>query len=528
MVGMTMTATPIDTSPGCVDLLVDRHVRSGHGEREALVEHGQHGRRALTYRQLQAVSVSLAHDLSISLAGSRTQRRIALIGGATLETICHWLAAMRSGHLVLLVHPDLTSEQYDTLWECFDPDLILHDRLAGNPVGQPCQDIGSLSTTLPAGALDVTEVSALAGSFDQRPALVLATSGSTGRPKLCVHAHRSFWEFERTVSRKLWGLTAEDRVLGSGGPYFSFGLQAVHAPLGVGATAVLLPEWTQHTDFLDTIETESVSVFLGVPTLYHLLMSRARHGYALASLSLSLAAGERLPGVIRDRWESYSGSKMLDSIGTTETFAPYLSEVRHGGPGMVRVAGFEYTEMALGLGAANEEGTALTIGLSNGCMMLGYLLGGNNGIVPPDAPFLTNDVFVRNDAAYRFQSRASERVKVAGQWVFPQQLEEWLLADRRVERAAALPITTPEGLIRLRAFVVLNNAGESADTVVISLMQRIQRELKPKALRPDRIEVVEHIPSTPTGKLQRRDLQEQVQPVQAKSVLAGACLLHGA
>jgi acyl-coenzyme A synthetase/AMP-(fatty) acid ligase len=501
-----MTATPIDISPGCVDLLVDRHVRSGHGDREALVEHGRHGRRALTYRQLQAVSVNLAQDLSISLAGSRTQRRIALIGGATLETICHWLAAMRSGHLVLLVHPDLTSEQYDTLWECFDPDLILHDYLVGNPAGQPCQDIGSLST-----------------------ALVLATSGSTGRPKLCVHAHRSFWEFERTVSRKLWGLTAEDRVLGSGGPYFSFGLQAVHAPLGVGATAVLLPEWTQHTDFLDTIETESVSVFLGVPTLYHLLMSRARHGYDLASLALSLAAGERLPGVIRDRWETYSGSQMLDSIGTTETFAPYLSEVRHGGAGMVRVAGFEYTEMALGLGAANDEGSALTIGLSNGCMMLGYLLGGSNGsIVPPDAPFLTNDVFVRSDEAYCFQSRASERVKVAGQWVFPQQLEEWLLADRRVERAAALPITTPEGLIRLRAFVVLNNAGESADTVVISLMQRLQRELKPKALRPDRIEVVEHIPSTPTGKLQRRDLQEQVQPVQAKSVLAGACLLHGA
>lgn len=521
-----MTATPIDMSPGCVDLLVDRHVRSGHGECEALVEHGSLGRRVLTYSQLQEVTIRLAHDLSISLAGSRTQRRIALVGGATLETICQWLAAMRSGHLAMLVHPDLTLEQYDALWESFDPDLVLRDRLSGVPVGRPCQDIDTLLAGAPADLPDGAEVSALAGSFDLRPALVLATSGSTGRPKLCVHSHRSFWEFERTVSRKMWALERGDRVLGSGGPFFSFGLQAVHAPLGVGATAVLLPEWTEHADFLDTIERERVSVFLGVPTLYHLLMSRGRRSYDLSSLSLSLAAGERLPDVIRTRWQAYSGSRMLDSIGTTETFAPYLSELREGGSGMVRVGGFEYTDMALG--AADGEDAALTLGLAQGCMMLGYLLAGNDGgLAPPDSPFLTNDVFVRSGEGYRFQSRCSERVKVAGQWVFPQQLEEWLLADRRVERAAALPITTSEGLVRLRAFVVLKDNGDTADTVVVALMQRIQRDLKPKALRPDRIEVVERIPSTPTGKLQRRDLQEQIQPALASRVLSGATLLLG-
>jgi len=520
-----MTATPIDMSPGCVDLLVDRHVRAGHGEREALVEQGRPGRRTLTYRQLQEVTVYLARDLSISLAGSRTQRRIALAGGATLETICYWLAAMRCGHLVLLAHPDLSAEQYDALWESFDPDLVLHDRLAGAALGQPCQDIGRLAAAAPAEVHDGAEISALAGSFDLRPALVLATSGSTGRPKLCVHAHRSFWEFERTVSRKMWALKRDDRILGSGGPYFSFGLQAVHATLGVGATAVMLPEWTQHAEFLDTIEREKVSVFLGVPTLYHLMMSRARRAYDLSSLSLSLSAGERLPDIIRCGWQAYSGSPMLDSIGTTETFAPYLSELRDAGPGMVSVGGFEYTRIALG---TDDGAAALTLGLAQGCMMLGYLLaGGSGGIAPPDAPFLTDDVFVRSGETYCFQSRRSERVKVAGQWVFPQQLEEWLLADRRVERAAALAVTTPEGLVRLRAFVVLKDRIATADAVVDSLMQRIQRDLKPKALRPDRVEVVERIPSTPTGKLQRRDLQEQLQPARANEVLAGARLLLG-
>lgn len=520
----------IDQSPGCVDLLVDRHVRSGHGDNVALIENGSLGRRTLTYQQLQAVSIDLSHDLAISLAGSQTQRRIALIGGATLETLCYWLAAMRSGHLPLLVHPDLPSDQYATLWESFDPDLILHDRTASLPTGTPCQRIEEVLLSLPVKTVEPDEVSAFSSAFDLRPALVLATSGSTGHPKLCVHAHRSFWEFERTVTRKMWDMGRDDIVLGSGGPYFSFGLQAVHVPLSVGATAVLLPDWTQHAEFLDTMERERVSVFLAVPTLYHLLMSRAERPYDLSRLAISLTAGERLPDIIRKRWQAYSGSRMLDSIGTTETFAPYLSECRDGEATLGRVEGFEYTESA----CSNDAGGALpasesarTFALSKGCMMLGYLVAGSSAeIDPADAPFLTKDLFVPSGAGYRFLSRDSERVKVAGQWVSPQQLEECLLADRRVERAAAVPITTPEGLVRLRAYIVLGSCAESGDEVASSLMRRIQLELKPRALRPDRIDVVQHIPSTSSGKLKRHDLLEHIPALKSPKVRAGIMLIN--
>ncbi len=520
----------IDQSPGCVDLLVDRHVRSGHGEHIALIENGSLGRRTLTYRQLQAVTIELSHDLAISLAGSQTQRRIALIGGSTLETICYWLTAMRSGHLPLLVHPDLPPDQYAALWESFDPDLILHDRTASHPAGTPCQPIDELLQSLPAKKIALAEVSAFSSAFDLRPALVLATSGSTGHPKLCVHAHRSFWEFERTVTRKMWDIGRDDIVLGSGGPYFSFGLQAVHVPLSVGATAVLLPDWTHHAEFLETMERERVTAFLAVPTLYHLLMSRAERPYDLSSLAVSLAAGERLPDIIRKRWQAYSGSWMLDSIGTTETFAPYLSECRDGESILGRVEGFDYVESACTSDPDDAQQTpesARTFALSKGCMMLGYLVAGSSaGIDPIDEPFLTKDLFVPSGAGFRFLSRDSERVKVAGQWVIPQQLEECLLADRRVERAAAVPITTPEGLVRLRAYIVLGSCVDSGDEVASSLMRRIQLELKPRALRPDRIDVVQHIPSTPSGKLKRQDLLEHIPALKSPKVRAGIMLIN--
>jgi acyl-coenzyme A synthetase/AMP-(fatty) acid ligase len=524
-----MMTARIDQSPGCVDLLVDRHVRSGHGEHIALVEQGSLGRRTLTYKQLQALTIELSHDLAISLAGSLTQRRIALVGGGTLEIICYWLAAMRSGHLPLLVHPDLPSDQYPALWECFDPALILQDRTARHPAGLQCQRVDEILASLPDRRVKIAEVGAFAGSFDLRPALVLATSGSTGRAKLCMHPHRSFWEFERTVTRKMWGITRDDKVLGSSGPYFSFGLQGVHVPLSVGATAVLLPEWKNHTDFLDTIESEVITAFMAVPTLYHLLMSRAQRPYDLSSLALSLSAGESLPDIIRSRWEHYSGSQMLDSIGTTETFAPYLSEMRNTDNCLERVEGFEYAEIAVNadLDDIPASERALTFALSKGCMMLDYLVSGSSAVhARLDAPFLTKDVFVRAGGGFRFLSRDSERVKVAGQWVCPQQLEEHLLADRRVERAAAVPITTPEGLVRLRAYIVLGACGVSGEDVVTALMRRIHRELKPKALRPDRIDVVQHIASTPSGKLKRQDLHAHIPTLESPIVRVGVMLFN--
>ncbi|WP_346838610.1 AMP-binding protein [Microbulbifer sp. SAOS-129_SWC] len=508
----------IDASSSNVDLLIDRHVRAGRGDHPALVECSPAGRRSLTYRELQRATLAAAQELHVHLAGSRYQRHVALVGGATLENTVYWLGAMRAGHLPFMVHPALPREHYEALWEDFDPELVLADNCTDIDQvegAEPMTAITELVTGASASA-EPAEASALAASLDLRPALVLATSGSTGRPKLCVHSHRAFWEFERTVTRPLWGIRADDRVLASTGPYFSFGLQGLHVPLSQGATAIMLPRWQRHADFLDVIETEAVSVFLAVPTLYHLLLTRAPRDYRLDKLRLSLSAGERLPPVIRRRWEAWSGARMLNSIGTTETFAPYLSETADGPRALQQVEGFHYTEMA------RDSDGPFSLSLSGGCLMLGYLQPDTDCLREPlPTRFDTNDLFVRDEEGLHFISRDSERIKVAGHWVSPQELEEFLLADKRVEKAAALAIETPEGLTRLRAYVVAETGGYSATALIDDLMKRIRNELHPRALRPDRIELVEDIATTPSGKLKRQELRSMVDGPVAK---AGAML----
>ncbi|AWF79665.1 aryl-CoA ligase [Microbulbifer sp. A4B17] len=510
---------PLDSNQGCVDLLVDRHVRDGRGDYPALIEIGPSGRRSVSYRKLQQLTFAAAIDLNLHLAGSRTQQRIALVGGATLENTVYWLAAMRSGHLPFMVHPALPQGHYRNLWEDFDPKVILADpTVDGSNLRAPFEPMSSIEDldNLEVGPVETSEISRLAADLDLRPALVLATSGSTGKPKLCVHSHRSFWEFERTVSRPLWNIRAEDRVLASTGPFFSFGLQGLHVPLSRGGTAIMLPQWKQHTDFLEVIEAEKVSVFLAVPTLYHLLMSRAEREYQLEHLRLSLSAGERLPPVVRRRWQAWSGAQILDSIGTTETFAPYLSELAGAEGALQKVEGFRYTETPHG------DGGDISLSLSQGCLMLGYLAPATGELQTAKQPFATSDLFTRGNDGFHFISRDSERIKVAGHWVSPQELEEFLLTDKRVVKAAALPIETDEGLTRLRAYVVANNSGYSATALVNDLMKRIREHLHPRALCPDRIELVEDIASTPSGKLKRQELRSFIgqQTARAGVVLA--------
>jgi acyl-CoA synthetase (AMP-forming)/AMP-acid ligase II len=69
---------------------------------------------------------------------------------------------------------------------------------------------------------------------------------------------------------------------------------------------------------------------------------------------------------------------------------------------------------------------------------------------------------------------------------------------------------TEGGLQRLRAFIVLGDAYRDGDAVVAALMRRMRDELKPRALRPDRIEIVSGLASSPNGKLRRRELAAAV------------------
>ena len=102
---------------------------------------------------------------------------------------------------------------------------------------------------------------------------------------------------------------------------------------------------------------------------------------------------------------------------------------------------------------------------------------------------------------YIHQGRADELVKVAGQWVWPAELEEAALGAAGVAEAACVPVPDGEGLQRLALFVTGKENRRSA-------RQSARCERLPRHKRPKWIRAVSELPRTATGKVQRYKLRE--------------------
>jgi benzoate-CoA ligase len=127
-----------------------------------------------------------------------------------------------------------------------------------------------------------------------------------------------------------------------------------------------------------------------------------------------------------------------------------------------------------------------------------------------DGWFRTGDVFVRDaDGFYHHRGRADDVFKVAGQWVAPSDVEHVLLAHPAVAEAAVVGAADAGGLVKAFAFVVAKNGARGerlADELAALTAERL-----PPHQRPRRIALVDELPRTATGKVQRFRLRERVE-----------------
>jgi 4-hydroxybenzoate-CoA ligase len=119
----------------------------------------------------------------------------------------------------------------------------------------------------------------------------------------------------------------------------------------------------------------------------------------------------------------------------------------------------------------------------------------------------TGDKYVRDgDGRYTYCGRADDMFKVSGIWVSPFEVESALITHPAVAEAAVVPEADGEGLLKPKAFVVLK-PGVATDALHESLKEHVKHAVGPWKY-PRWIEVVEALPKTATGKIQRFKLRE--------------------
>jgi benzoate-CoA ligase family protein len=350
----------------------------------------------------------------------------------------------------------------------------------------------------------------LYASWEDSSALWLYTSGTTGRPKGAMHRHANIRHVVETYAREVLGITADDRCYSVAKLFFAYGLgNSLFFPLAAGATTILDPARPTPQSVTERLREYRPTLFFGVPTFYAALLKADVPREAFASVRLAVSAGEPLPAELYKKFTDRYGVDLLDGIGSTEALHIFLSNragrVRPGTTGTA-VTGYELRVVDAG-GRDVEPGTPGSLLVKGESIATGYW--GRTSVTRQifQGEWLhTGDTYVVDaDGYYICLGRTGDMLKAGGIWVAPAEVEARLMEHPAVSMVAVVGLPDSDGLDKPVACVVLAEGAAAAPPELIDFCRTGLASFK----RPREVLIVNELPTTATGKLQRfavRDL----------------------
>ena len=496
-----------------VTAFLDDTIGGGAGGRSAIVTPSG----TVTYRELLA-RVGRAGNALRGL-GVEPEQRVALLLPDGAEWVTAFLGALRIGAVAVPLNTRLRAAEWAAMLHDSRARVLVADAALLAQLRPALADLPQLRAVLATGEGATRFQALLAAAAPQcvpEPvsgddmALWLYTSGTTGGPKAAVHAHRSLLAC-RHYGIDVLQATEHDRVFATSKLFFAYALgNALLIPFYLGAPAYLDPAWPEPDGVRSVLQTFQPTLFFSVPTFYGRLLRADLPADAFRSVRACISAGERLPPELYFAWRRRFGVEILDGLGATETIFMVLANrpgrSRAGSAGQV-VPGTEARLLdAEGRAVPDGEPGVLHVRTPSACTAYWNRLDISRRTFTGEW-FRTGDVLTRDaDGFYYHDGRDDERFKVAGQWVTPGEVETVLRAHPDVIEAGVVGAIGVGGLVKPVAFVVPRAAAVAA-TLPEALAAHVAAEL-PAHQRPRHIRVVEELPRTVTGKLQRYVLRQ--------------------
>jgi benzoate-CoA ligase family protein len=338
------------------------------------------------------------------------------------------------------------------------------------------------------------------------------SSGSTGRPKGVVHLqHDAPYTYE-AYGKRVLGIREDDIVFSPPKIFFAYGFgNSLTFPFSVGASTILHPGRPDPESVFATIERHRPTILFGLPTLYNALTSHSSSEKRdLSSLRLCISAAETLPSELFNEWRRRYGLSVVEGLGSTELLHIFLSnriDKQIIGTSGAPVPGYEVRLTDLeGKPVLRGESGVMSV---RGDSQAPYYWNrpDKTSETMRDGWIWTGDRFREDDHGYyTFEGRADDLIKVSGQWVYPLEIERCLANNPMVRECVVLAVEDENRLTTIAAYVVLrdNQPRSSATT------QQLQKFVKDRLLPfkyPRRVEYLESLPKTGTGKIDRQALR---------------------
>ncbi|XP_044289604.1 acyl-coenzyme A synthetase ACSM3, mitochondrial-like [Varanus komodoensis] len=355
----------------------------------------------------------------------------------------------------------------------------------------------------------------------QDPMTIYFSSGTTGYPKMVEHSCSSlgigliasarYW-MKLTPSDTMWGLTDTGWV--------KFAYSSLFSPWMVGAT-IFSHGMLQFkpTVVLNSLAKYPVTTFCGTPTIFRMLLQHDVSRYNFKSLTACLSGGEPInPEVIR-QWKAQTGVDIYEGYGQTETtLVCFRSKEMKFKPGyigkpcppfQIQIIDEDCNQLPPG----KEGDIAIRIKPKRPLgLFSGYVDDPEKTASTERGDFyITGDRGIMDKDGYiQFVSRADDIILSAGYRIGPYEVEHALSGHPAVAESAVVSSPDPVRGEVVKAFIILSPAYQSHDKEQLTLeLQKYVKEVTAPYKYPRKIEFVQNLPKTISGKVQRKVLRKK-------------------
>ncbi len=512
------------------DLL--EHSAAAHPESVAVT----HGDRSITFHDLWQASMRLAGYLrQLDAPGGS---RIAILFENSLDYVISYFAVTKAGFVIVPLDTSAKPETLRGIVDDCEPHTLFCSarfrRYLPTVLGESSPlkriisdrdmkvDLGSIETFVLSELIDTQSATGnleaprtFELSSDDSPsdlAAIFYTSGSTGNSKGVMLSHRNL--VSNTLSTvEYLRLKAEDSVIVILPFYYIYGNSLMLTHIACGGRSVVDNRFLYPEVVLDTMESEKVTGFSGVPSNFIILLNKS----TLTERKLehlryfTQAGGAMAPEITKRLISAFPEKEIWIMYGQTEAAprASYLPperlEEKLGSIG-IAVPG---TTLRLedDNGDPVPQGQTGQIIMSGPNVMLGYWNNpGDTAEVIRDGCLLTGDLAKQDEDGYFYiVGRMKEIIKTGGNRVAAKEVEECLLKNEDILEASVFGV--PDELLgeAVKAVVVLHDGHRSSEKEI----QDHCKQLLAPHKAPKSVVFADSLPKLQSGKIDKQLLASQ-------------------
>ena len=357
------------------------------------------------------------------------------------------------------------------------------------------------------------------GTKSSDVAFLSYTSGTTGSPKGAVHTHGWGYAHLRTTGANWLGIEAGDVVWATSAPGWQKWIWTPFlSVLGSGAIGLVYDGKFDVERYFSLIKENNVNVLCCTPTEYRFMgLAENLKQYDLSSIRSAVSAGEPLNREVINTFKNTFALDVRDGYGQTENtllVGTMLGmEARLGSMGKPTPGNRVEIITDDGIPAKVGDVGDIAVHVSTPALFKEYL----------NEPERTRTQFrgeyyvtgdrakVDEDGYFWFEGRGDDIIVSSGYTIGPSEVEEVLLKHPTISECAV--VASPDDIRGniVKAFIVLKNPlREKKEELIVELQNHVKKFTAPYKY-PRKIEFIDEMPKTASGKIMRVELRKREQ-----------------